>query len=214
MQASNLLSGLPSEAQPEELLSTLLEKPGVRIERIVSTGQSSPPDYWYDQAATEWILLVTGRAGIRFAGEARIRELVAGDWLCIPPHCRHQVAWTAQDIATVWLAIHVDEPHHAAAPAALATPHAATSEDPGPVHPPSHPAIEAAVRYLRWVRDGTIADGNPLATVAEHYRVSLGQVQHWLDSWANRHLPDHEECLADDIIRQMKIRGRQYRSYR
>jgi len=38
----NLLDDLPNAADQEQLVD-LLKHPGVRIERIVSTGQSSPP---------------------------------------------------------------------------------------------------------------------------------------------------------------------------
>jgi cupin 2 domain-containing protein len=30
----------------------------------------------------------------------------SGDWLVIPAHCRHRVAWTDKDEATVWLVVH------------------------------------------------------------------------------------------------------------
>ena len=38
----------------------------MRIERIVSTGQSSPPGFWYDQADDEFVVLLSGSARLRF----------------------------------------------------------------------------------------------------------------------------------------------------
>lgn len=106
---TNLLADLPSlsgagEAHAEQF-TALLTRPGLRIERIVSTGQCSPPDFWYDQSEGEWILLLQGSAGLRFADELAERHLQAGDCLDIAPHRRHRVEWTATDQPTIWLAV-------------------------------------------------------------------------------------------------------------
>ena len=61
----NLFAGIDEEKRDEELLTTLAERPGVRIERIVSTGQASPPGFWYDQDWGEWVVLLSGRARLR-----------------------------------------------------------------------------------------------------------------------------------------------------
>ena len=110
--AGNLLAGLPDlPMAPEavERLETLLARPGLRIERIVSTGQASPPGFWYDQDDAEWVLLVSGEAALRFEDETETRRLRAGDWLHIAPHRRHRVESTAADTPTVWLAVHFAE---------------------------------------------------------------------------------------------------------
>ncbi|MCM2290282.1 MAG: cupin [Sulfuritalea sp.] len=106
--AGNLLAGLPVAAQPTELFDTLLNRPGLRIERIVSTGQASPPGFWYEQAQGEWVLLVSGAALLRFEDEAQARALRAGDWLYIAPRRRHRVDRTDPAAPTVWLAVHHD----------------------------------------------------------------------------------------------------------
>ncbi len=106
LPSANLYSGLPAFPQAAECFSQLLERPGLRIERIVSTGQCSPPDFWYDQPEGEWVLLLAGAAGLHLAGEAEPRRVQPGDWLDLPPHCRHRVAWTDPDQVTVWLAVH------------------------------------------------------------------------------------------------------------
>jgi cupin 2 domain-containing protein len=104
--AGNILAGLPAEPEASERIETLLARPGVRIERIVSTGQASPPGFWYEQPEAEWVLLVSGAALLRFEDEAAARHLSAGDWLLIEPMRRHRVEWTAADAPTVWLAVH------------------------------------------------------------------------------------------------------------
>lgn len=98
-------SGLRSTAENEQFCA-LLERPGLRIERIVSTGQASPPDFWYDQPGGEWVLLVQGEAKLRFADEAEARHLHAGDFLEITAHRRHRVDWTPAGEITIWLAVH------------------------------------------------------------------------------------------------------------
>jgi cupin 2 domain-containing protein len=78
----------------------------LRLERIVSRGHTTPPGEWYDQATTEWIALMSGRAHLRFEGDAADTALKPGDHLIIPPHRRHRVEWTDPEQPTVWLALH------------------------------------------------------------------------------------------------------------
>ena len=101
---NNLFRDIPTEL-PEEWIETLAETETLRIERIVSTGQSSPPGFWYDQDEDEWVLLVEGAAVLRFEDEPGPRHLAPGDWLFIPAHRRHRVEETAPDRRTVWVAV-------------------------------------------------------------------------------------------------------------
>jgi cupin 2 domain-containing protein len=105
LKSGNLFSAVPARLDEEET-TVLAEWPGVRIERIVSTGHASPPGFWYDQDSTEWVVVLTGSAGLRIEGEAAARILGPGAYLEIPPHVRHRVEWTAADRPTVWLAVH------------------------------------------------------------------------------------------------------------
>lgn len=89
----------------QETFTSLLSVPGVRIERIVSCGQASPPGFWYDQDEHEWVMVLQGRAGLQLEGEAAPRVLNAGDHLLLPAHCRHRVESTASGEATIWLAV-------------------------------------------------------------------------------------------------------------
>jgi len=105
IKRGNLFAAIVAQAGQEEI-AVLAEKAGARIERIVSTGQASPPGFWYDQAWTEWVVLFTGKAALRFEGEPEPRLLGPGDWLEIPAHSRHRVEWTDAERPTVWLAVH------------------------------------------------------------------------------------------------------------
>lgn len=103
--ARNLLSAIPGDlAVRPELVDVLARAGGVRIERIVSHGHASPPDFWYDQPEDEWVLVVSGRARLRFAPDA-VLELVPGDHVFIPAQQRHRVDWTDPACDTVWIAV-------------------------------------------------------------------------------------------------------------
>jgi cupin 2 domain-containing protein len=101
----NLFDDIPRKLR-EELIETLAGGEGVRIERIVSRGHSSPPGLWYDASETEWVVVIRGRARLRFESDASPIELGPGDHVAIPPHARHRVEWTAPDEDTVWIAVY------------------------------------------------------------------------------------------------------------
>jgi cupin 2 domain-containing protein len=106
VRRGNLLTGLPPAAQEDEQIERLVEQPGVRIERIVSTGQASPPGFWYDQPDDEFVVLLAGAARLRFEADDLSLDLRSGDRVEIPAHARHRVDWTQADPPTVWLAVH------------------------------------------------------------------------------------------------------------
>ena len=99
----NLFTDLPA-GLPEELFTTLMQAPDVRIERIVSRGHQSPDGFWYDQPTGEWVVVLKGAARIEL--ENKTVEMGLGDYLDIPAHTKHRVAWTTPDEPTIWLAMH------------------------------------------------------------------------------------------------------------
>ena len=100
----NLFANL-SAALPEELIKVLAENQHVRIERIVSTGHTSPEGYWYDQEEAEWVVVLKGEAKLLFEGDDEPITLRPGDHVLIPAHRKHRVEWTKPDEPTVWLAV-------------------------------------------------------------------------------------------------------------
>lgn len=98
----NLLSSLPATF-PDEFTDTLVPAKQIRIERIVSQGHASPPDFWYDQPENEFVLLVQGAARLRF--EDSVVEMKPGDWLDISAHRKHRVEWTNPEEKSVWLVV-------------------------------------------------------------------------------------------------------------
>jgi cupin 2 domain-containing protein len=102
---TSLWAGLPDRGS-QETVDVLVEGVGFRIERIVSTGQVTPPGQWYDQDLHEWVVLLRGRAALSFEGSPDVLTLETGDHVTIPAHRRHRVEWTDPSQPTVWLAVH------------------------------------------------------------------------------------------------------------
>lgn len=103
---TNILTDLP-DATAAEVFTLLLDRPGVRIERIVSQGQTTPAESPYDQDHDEWVLLLAGAARLWVDGIGE-RDLRPGETAFIPAHARHRVTWTQGAPATVWLAVHLE----------------------------------------------------------------------------------------------------------
>ena len=100
----NLFSDIPGSL-PDEFVEIIAESPDIRIERIVSRGHSSPDDFWYDQDENEFVLLVSGEAGLKFEDEENPVRMGPGDHMVITAHRRHRVEWTSPDEDTIWLAV-------------------------------------------------------------------------------------------------------------
>lgn len=105
MKVENLFSDIPDK-NDLEIFNSLLEKNKIKIERIISSGQSSPEGFWYDQEKDEWVILLSGSAKIKFEVEQELCFLRPGDYVFIPAHCKHRVEQTDEHCKTVWLAVH------------------------------------------------------------------------------------------------------------
>jgi cupin 2 domain-containing protein len=104
-KTANLFDSRPADETTEQFIS-LLQRPGFRLETIISHGQTSEPDFWYDQKDAEWVLLTRGRAVLEFENRESC-ELSAGDYLLIPARCKHRVSSCSDD--AVWLALHFSD---------------------------------------------------------------------------------------------------------
>ena len=96
---------LPDPLPCEEVFETLVETAELRIERIISTGQVTPPGTWLAQDRDEWVVLLQGQAALRFE-QGPNQSLAAGDHLMIPAGTRHRVEQTSQHPPCLWLAVH------------------------------------------------------------------------------------------------------------
>jgi cupin 2 domain-containing protein len=106
--SGSLYAGIPGSL-PEELMEDLLTGSNFRVERIVSRGHASPPDFWYDQTEAEWVVVLQGEARLRLEDSDEDVHLLPGMYLTIPAHARHRVTWTKEGIDTIWLAIFYTE---------------------------------------------------------------------------------------------------------
>ena len=89
-----------------EFFETLFTASGeIRVERIISHGQTTPEGEWYDQEQDEWVMVAEGSARIAYPDGSEV-SLARGDYLFLPRHIRHRVAYTSAPC--VWLAIFGD----------------------------------------------------------------------------------------------------------
>lgn len=96
---------LPEQAAGHETFFPLVSDQGILIEKIVSTGQTSPMGFWYNQERDEWVALLQGRAILAWEDGSQT-ELAAGDHILIPAHKQHRVAYTSSEPPCIWLAVH------------------------------------------------------------------------------------------------------------
>lgn len=101
----NLFANIPADTRPESF-ENMLDVPDLRIERIVSFGQASPPDFWYEQNWDEWVLVLQGSATLQIAGNDNLVNLERGDHYWLPAGLKHRVAATTLNGPTIWLAVH------------------------------------------------------------------------------------------------------------
>jgi cupin 2 domain-containing protein len=87
------------------VLEPLAISSDVLVERIVSTGQATPPGEWLEQDRDEWVTLLAGEAELSFEDGSVVR-LVPGDHVVIPARERHRVEWTQSDPPCIWVAVH------------------------------------------------------------------------------------------------------------
>ncbi len=103
MNSINLLASLP-EKLDSEVFEDIVRSSTVRIERIISKGHQTPDGKWYDQDENEWVMVMQGGASLEFEDGSKC-DLSAGDYVNIPAHVKHRVAWTVPNEVTIWLAV-------------------------------------------------------------------------------------------------------------
>ncbi len=96
IRLNNIFDNLPDKPLAGEVIETLFENERIQLERIVTAGQTTPKDEWYDQGQDEWVLLLKGQATLVFEDEQE-SHLSPGDYLFIETHKKHRVSWTSPD---------------------------------------------------------------------------------------------------------------------
>ena len=87
----------------EENFFEIFKNETIKIEKIVSNGQKSPENFWYEQEKSEFVLLLEGFAILEF--ENREVELKKGDCINIKAKQKHRVKFTSIDEPTIWFAV-------------------------------------------------------------------------------------------------------------
>ena len=87
----------------EEKFFEIFKNETIKIEKIVSNGQKSPENFWYEQEKSEFVLVLEGFAILEF--EDRVVELKRGDCINIEAMEKHRVKYTSLDEPTIWFAV-------------------------------------------------------------------------------------------------------------
>ncbi len=87
----------------EEKFFEIFKNEKIKIEKIVSNGQISPENFWYEQEENEFVLLLEGFAIVEF--EDFEIELKKGDCLNIKAMQKHRVKFTSLNEPTIWFAV-------------------------------------------------------------------------------------------------------------
>jgi cupin 2 domain-containing protein len=100
---ANIFSDIPSNL-PNEIFDDIIVTDKLRVERILSKGQTSPSSGWHHQSESEWVIVLSGYGVIEYINGDRV-TLKQGDYLKINANEKHRVIETSSDETTVWLAI-------------------------------------------------------------------------------------------------------------
>ena len=102
MEKYNVFEELPID-KSEERFFEIFKNETIKIEKIVSNGQTSPDNFWYEQEQNEFVLLLEGFAILEF--EDKEIELKKGDCINIKAFEKHRVKLTSLDESTIWFAV-------------------------------------------------------------------------------------------------------------
>lgn len=105
MEINNIFTDTRDDLK-QEIFEILYQSNSLKLERIISSGQSTPEGQWYDQETDEWVLLLSGSATLLFDGELKETHMYPGDYILIPAHKKHRVTSTNPRHKTIWLTLH------------------------------------------------------------------------------------------------------------
>lgn len=86
----------------EEIITTLEKNKNIKIERIISEGQTTD---WQSCDKNEFVILVQGNAEITYFENSEIVKLSSGDTLLIKKNKKHKVSYTSKNPHCVWICI-------------------------------------------------------------------------------------------------------------
>ena len=107
-------------SEKEEVVRILTENENVKIEKIISTGQTTD---WQESDKNEFVILIQGNAEIEYFENNDYKknimknqrntnnkklQLVRGDTVLINKGERHRVSYTSKEPCCVWICIFFD----------------------------------------------------------------------------------------------------------
>ena len=101
----NIFDNIPENFK-DEISTILLKRKNVRIEKIISNGQTSKDNFWYDQDEDEWVIVLQGKGEITYKDNSK-EMLTTGDYTFIPAHKKHRVSFTSENPPCVWLCVFI-----------------------------------------------------------------------------------------------------------
>lgn len=106
IEKTNIFDNIQVDKKNEKFFEILHSKT-VKIEKIVSNGQQTHEDYWYNQDKNEFVLILDGFAKLQIKENNIIKEieLNKGDYIDIKANVEHRVSYTCTNNPTVWLAV-------------------------------------------------------------------------------------------------------------
>jgi cupin 2 domain-containing protein len=102
--AQNIYRDIPP-AKNKEIFEKIVGKSGVKIERITSLGQATPEGKWLKSKRSEWVILLKGKAKLRFRFMEDVIKMKPGDHIFIPTGTMHRVEWTTSKEKSIWVAV-------------------------------------------------------------------------------------------------------------
>ena len=98
-------------SENEEVITILSENKNIKIEKIISTGQTTD---WQLSEKNEFVILIQGKAEIEFFENKKINKnnkkikLSKGDTILINQMEKHRVSYTSKDPCCIWICIFFD----------------------------------------------------------------------------------------------------------
>ncbi|AMD94272.1 cupin domain-containing protein [Leptotrichia sp. oral taxon 847] len=86
----------------EEIITILEENKNIKIEKIISTGQTTD---WQSSDKNEFVILIQGEAEITYLKNSEIVKLSSGDTILIEKNKKHKVSYTSKNPHCVWICI-------------------------------------------------------------------------------------------------------------
>ena len=102
----NTFKNIPSDLT-NEVFETLVQSSHCKIKRIISLGQVTPKNEYYEQNEDEFVIVLQGAATLLFLDTQKTMEMKSGDYVFIPAGVKHRVQWCDTKVQTIWLAIYI-----------------------------------------------------------------------------------------------------------